>query len=318
VFGIAVHGTWALAPEGDGEINAKRGLEVIRRLTRLGPRLRTPAADLGGGTADVPRGDIRFVDVSFAYPSGGPNVLDGLSLDIPEGRSLAIVGLNGAGKTTMTKLLARLYDPDGGRVTVGERDLREFAPGEWRRRIGVIFQDFVRFELAARANVGLGAPDLMLDDEALARAAAKAGAAGLVAGLPSGWDTVLSRGYDGGVDLSGGQWQRIALARALIALEGGADVLVLDEPTANLDVRAEAELFDRFLDITAGVTTILISHRFSSVRHADRIAVVDGGRVVEVGSHAELLAADRQYAQLFRLQAERFASKRAAPDGSDG
>jgi ATP-binding cassette subfamily B protein len=213
------------------------------------------------------------------------------------------------------KLLVRLYDPDAGRITVDGADIRGFDPARWRRRIGVIFQDFIRFELPARANVGYGAVELQSRDDVLDRVAAKAGATKIVSKLPSGWDTILSRGYEGGTELSGGEWQRIALARALIALEGGAEILVLDEPTANLDVRAEAELFDRFLEITQGATTILISHRFSTVRHADRIVVVEHGRVVEQGSHDELLERDGRYAQLFRLQAERFAD--AAESVSD-
>ena len=306
VFAGAVQGTYGLGPSGDNETACFRGFKLVSRLVALRSSTRTPAADLQG--TDEPRsGTVRFEDVRFAYAGSHAPVIDGLTLEIPPGRSLAIVGLNGAGKTTLMKLLVRLYDPDAGRITVDGVDIRGFAPTKWRRRIGVIFQDFVRFELPARANVGFGAVERMADDEVLDRVAAKAGATSIVAKLPSGWDTVLSRGYEDGTELSGGEWQRIALARALMALEGGADILVLDEPTANLDVRAEADLFDRFLEITQGATTILISHRFSTVRHADRIVVVEHGRVVEQGTHDELLAHDGRYAHLFRLQAERFA-----------
>jgi ABC-type multidrug transport system fused ATPase/permease subunit len=266
----------------------------------------------------APREAIRFEGVTFRYPGQTSDVLAGLDLVVPAGRSLAIVGANGAGKTTLIKLLCGLYDPSRGRIAVDGVDLRDVDPRLWRRRVGAIFQDFVQYHLSARENVALGAPDIAADDERLRAAAEKAGALELIESLPRGWDTVLSRQYTGGVDLSGGQWQRIALARALFAVEGGARVLILDEPTANLDVRAEAALYDRFLDITAGLTTILISHRFSTVRRADRIAVIAAsstggdGQVAEEGSHDELIALDGRYATMFRLQAERFAGEAEA------
>jgi ATP-binding cassette subfamily B protein len=263
------------------------------------------------GTEDAdgrPRSEIRFESVTFGYGDGAAPVLRGLDLTIPAGRSLAIVGLNGAGKTTLVKLLARLYEPDSGRITVDGIDVREFPAAAWRRRLGAIFQDFVHYDLPVRDNVGFGAPALLRDEARIRSALESAGAEGIVDALPHGLDTILSREYAEGADLSGGQWQRIAIARALMAVEGGAGVLVLDEPTANLDVRAEAIFFDRFLDVTRGLTTVLISHRFSTVRRADRIVVLQEGAVVEEGTHAELLALRGRYAELFHLQAARFAA----------
>ncbi|HEY3078560.1 MAG TPA: ABC transporter ATP-binding protein [Chloroflexota bacterium] len=297
-------------------------LELERRLAEGGPggpdevgsgpstasRSGRPGGE-PGLPPEAPREGIRFEGVTFRYPGRGADVLAGLDLFVPAGRSLAIVGANGAGKTTLIKLLCRLYDPSEGRVAVDGVDLREVDPRAWRRRVAAIFQDFVQYHLSARANVALGAPELAADAGRLRAAAEKAGALDLIESLPRGWDTVLARQYTGGIDLSGGQWQRIALARALLALEGGARVLILDEPTANLDVRAEAALYDRFLDITAGLTTILISHRFSTVRRADRIVVLEAGRVVEDGTHDGLIALDGRYATMFRLQAARFADE---------
>lgn len=252
-----------------------------------------------------PHHEIVVESVSFAYPGGGRNVLDGLGLRIPAGRSVAIVGANGAGKTTLIKLLTRLYDPDRGRIRVDGVDLRELDPAAWRARTAVVFQDFQRYPLSLRDNVGLGDPEAARDDAALLRALAAVGGSTLPGDLPAGWDTVLSRQRDGGTDLSGGQWQKVALARALLAARQGG-LLILDEPTANLDARAEFELFERLLDLTHGATTVLISHRFSSIRRADLIYVLDRGRVVEAGSHAELMATGGRYAEMFRLQAASF------------
>jgi len=255
----------------------------------------------------TPRRSIRFDGVVFGYDVERP-VLRSLDLTIEAGRSLAIVGLNGAGKTTLVKLLARLYEPQSGRILVDERPLGDYPVREWRHRLAAIFQDFVHYELSVRDNVGFGAVELLHDEEKIRSALDRAGALEFVDGLPHGLDTTLARGYEDGTDLSGGQWQRIAIARALIAVERGASVLVLDEPTASLDVRAEAAFFDRFLELTHGLTTVLISHRFSTVRRADRIVVLEHGRVVEDGTHAELLALDGRYAELFHLQAARFQS----------
>ena len=201
-----------------------------------------------------------------------------MDLVIPAGRSTAIVGLNGAGKTTLVKLLTGLHDPTRGRISVDGIDLSTVDAAVWQRRVAVVFQDFVRYPATAADNVGFGAVEHLGDLEATGAAARRAGAAGIVESLPRGWDTVLSRQYEGGVDLSGGQWQRIALARALMAVAHGARVLALDEPTAWLDVRGEAEFFANFLELTAGLTTVIISHRFSTVRRADRICVLEHGR----------------------------------------
>ena len=246
--------------------------------------------------AGAPAREVRFRELTFAYPGGSP-VLDHFDLSIPGGSSLAIVGQNGAGKTTLAKLLCRLYDPQSGAIEIDGVDLRDFSLNSWRGRVTAVFQDFTRFELPLRDNVALaGAPD-----EVVNRVLTSAGAANL-----AGLDTVLARGYEGGTELSGGQWQRVALARALCAIEIGAGVVLLDEPTAQLDVRGEAEIFDRILAATRHCTTILISHRFSTVRHADRICVLEKGRVIELGTHDELIAKGGRYRTMFDLQAQRF------------
>jgi ATP-binding cassette, subfamily B, bacterial len=264
-------------------------------LDRLRQRAPAPDDAPAASAAGLPSQEIRFEDVTFGYPGRERPVLDRLDLVIPAGRSLAVVGLNGAGKTTLVKLLCRLYEPTSGRITADGVDIADLDAAGWQRRVAVIFQDFTRYDLPAFHNVGWAAPELLASpDDALAAAREAAGLAGaleVVEALPGGWDTVLSSSYRGGVGLSGGQWQRVALARALLAARSGAGVLVLDEPTANLDVRAEAEIYDRFLEMTAGLTTIVISHRMSTVRMADRIAVLDGGRVTEQGTHADLLEA---------------------------
>ncbi len=257
---------------------------------------------------NLPSHCIRFEGVSFRYRGGREEVFHRLDLEIPAGRSLAIVGSNGAGKTTLVKLLCRLYDPTAGRVLVDGINLADLDPRAWQRRIAVIFQDFTRYELSVVDNIGFGAIECLGDRELLHSAAERAEATQFIETLPSGWDTVLSGRYSGGVNLSGGQWQRIALARAFAAVEAGAAVLVLDEPTAALDVRAEAAFYDRFFELTRGITTVVISHRFSTVRRADRITVVERGRVIEDGDHQSLLAAGSRYAHMFNLQAARFAN----------
>ncbi|HET6951702.1 MAG TPA: ABC transporter ATP-binding protein, partial [Acidimicrobiales bacterium] len=272
----------------------------VAAVGRLRPAM-APAGDLRPGTepaAGLPAAEIRFRDLTFAYPAASRPVLDGFDLTIPAGSSLAIVGQNGAGKTTLAKLLCRLHDPQGGAILVDGADLRHLDVEDWRSRIAAVFADFVRFELTLRDNVAPGgAPD------AVVLAALEAAGAGGLASL----DTVLAKGYDGGIDLSGGQWQRVALARALCRVRLGAGLVILDEPTAQLDARGEAEIFERLLAATRHCTTVLISHRFSTVRHADRICVLEHGRVVELGSHDELMAAGGRYRTMFDLQASRFA-----------
>lgn len=278
--------SWELGQTLTG-IGAVVGLD--KRLRGTDPS--RPAMSTPAGPASV-----RIDRLRFAYRGRVTPVLDDVSLTIPPGQSVAIVGANGAGKSTLIKLLCGLYAPDRGQIMINSR-------------VAVIFQDFVRYELPLRDNVGFGALDLADDPDELARALRDAGGGDLLDTLPAGLDTVLARDYADGTDLSGGQWQKIALARALLAVRAGAGLLVLDEPAAHLDVRAEADLFDRFLDLTKDVTTILVSHRLSSVRRADRIIVLAGGRIVEDGSHEELITAGATYASLYALQAERFASR---------
>lgn len=305
-IGLGATATYALAALGTASL-AFGGLnwalsmsaQVVAAVRRLDEAM-APAGALvaGDGAADdLPAREVRFRDVTFSYGPDLAPVLDRFDLVIPAGTSLAIVGQNGAGKTTLAKLLCRLYDPVGGAVEVDGIDLRTLDPASWRSRVTAVFQDFVRFELSLRDNVApLGAPD-----DVILTALAEAGATGLAE-----LDQPLARGYAGGTDLSGGQWQRIALARALCAVHQGAGLVILDEPTAQLDVRGEAAIFNRILAATRHCTTILVSHRFSTVRHADRICVLEAGHVVELGTHDELMALAGRYHTMFELQAARF------------
>lgn len=300
-FAFACIGTSAVA---FGGLNWSLSLaaQVVQAVLRLEGAMGKGGA-LANGTREargMPAHGIRLRDVTFQYESGAAPVLDGLDLEIPAGSSLAIVGQNGAGKTTIAKLLCRLYDPQSGAVEVDGVDVREFDLEGWRRRVTSVFQDFIRFELPLRDNVApMGAPE-----EEILAALEQAGASGLAE-----LDTIMARAYPGGVDLSGGQWQRVALARALCAVRTGAGLVILDEPTAQLDVRGESEIFERILHATRDCTTILVSHRFSTVRHADRICVLEHGRVVELGTHDELMELSGRYRTMFDLQASRFAEE---------
>jgi ATP-binding cassette subfamily B protein len=284
---------------------------AVTRSTETGPAM---TRSTEAGPAAPPRRAIRFDRVGFRYPGQDRAVLEDLELTIPAGRCTAIVGANGAGKTTLVKLLARLYEPQRGAVRIDDVDIRAYPVDAWRAQLAVIFQDFLQYEVSAADNIGFGAP-AHLGDRAGIRAVAEAmGVAAALDRLPEGMDTVLARHVAGGAELSGGQWQRIALARALFAVRHGAPIVILDEPTASLDMRAEAGFFDRFAALTRGATTVLISHRFSTVRHADLIVVLDGGRVIEQGDHDELIALGGRYAELFRLQAGQLVADPEATD----
>jgi ATP-binding cassette subfamily B protein len=246
------------------------------------------------------REGFRFENVAFAYPGATRTVLHDIDLRIAKGEKIALIGANGAGKTTLVKLLSRLYEPTRGRILLDGVDLRDYAVEDLRREIGVIFQDYMRYDLLVKENIGFGNLDRLTDRSAIETAARKGQAAEMIARLPENYEQVIGRRFDGGVNLSGGEWQKIALARAYMR---DAQVLILDEPTATLDARAEYEVFLRFAELTQGRTSVLISHRFSTVRMADRILVLSGGEISEQGSHQELVGAGGLYAELFELQA---------------
>lgn len=301
---VAAQFDYSYVAPTEAQLALDKLLDLERRAAAVADRLH------GERKAEaMPRSTIRFEDVHFTYPGRDEPVFDGFDLEIEAGKSLAIVGENGAGKTTFVKLLARLYDPDGGRIVVDGVDLHELDPVSWRRRLAPVFQDFLQLEVSAYDNVAFGSLVHRDDVDGVHRAGALAGAGVVIDRLPAGWETMVSREFTGGTQLSGGEWQRLALARALFAVESGAGVLILDEPTAAMDVRGEAEIYERFLELTKGVTTIVISHRFSTVRRADRIVVVEHGRVTEDGTHDELLGAARRYAAMYRLQASRFTEQ---------
>lgn len=305
---------------GDADFQVEYGMMSVASLARIEAAVRTPRPFVGtGATAELPQDEIRFEDVHFSYPDADAPTLRGVDLTIRAGESTAIVGLNGAGKSTLVTLLCGLRRPTRGRILVDGTDLADLAPDQWRQRVAVVFQDFLRWPFSAADNIGFGAPRHRHDTNAIRDAIGKAGASFLDS-LPAGSDTLLSSAYAGGTDLSGGQWQRVALARAFFAVAHNARVLVLDEPTASLDIRAEAALFDELLNTAEHGTTVLISHRLATIRRADRIAVLADGRVAEQGTHAELLAAEGRYADLFRLQAARYAEELGAstPDRRSG
>ncbi len=291
---------------GDMQTMVNRQIALLLDLDDLEGRL-PPAASSSDRAVSSGAAAVSLQDVRFTYPGRSLPTFDALDLDISPGSSVAVVGANGAGKSTLIKLLCGLYRPEHGTVIVDGGD-----PGvddDLRRRVAVIFQEFVRYHLPLRDNVAMALleDDRGRDVDAVAARALHDAVGDPVLRRVGSWERVLSGEYAGGTDLSGGQWQRVALARALAAVDAGAGVLVLDEPTAALDVRAEAELFDNFLAVTRGMTTILVSHRLSSVRHADRIVVLDDGRIVEDGTHEELVEQGGRYARMFALQAERFA-----------
>ncbi|MEV0621783.1 ATP-binding cassette domain-containing protein [Nonomuraea sp. NPDC050404] len=252
--------------------------------------------------APWPVAAISCEDLRFRYGGASDDVLHGIDLTIPAGQSLAVVGLNGAGKTTLARLIAGLDAPSGGHVRAGTTPIDDANRRNWQRQVVAVFQDFSRYELTVRDNIAFGSLPHADDEEGLRAVARQAGLPEFIGRLPNGWNTVLT----GGTDASGGEWQRIAIARALFGLRHGARLLIMDEPAASLDARAEAQLYDTFHELTAGATTIAISHRFATVRKAERVVVLDHGRIIEDGTHEDLIAAGGRYAELFRLQAKRF------------
>jgi ABC-type multidrug transport system fused ATPase/permease subunit len=257
------------------------------------PGTKTEGPDPGAG--------LRFENVSFTYPGNDKPALSNIDLTVKPGQKLALVGENGSGKTTLIKLMTRLYAPTEGRITLDGLDLEEWRPDVLRRRIGVIFQDFARYQFIVGENIGVGDVNAYDDETRWREAADKGLAAPVVAELPNGYQTQLGRWFKDGRELSIGQWQKVALARAFMRKD--ADILVLDEPTASMDAEAETQIFDRFRDMTESQIAVLISHRFSTVRMADQIVVLAGGRIIERGSHEELTKKDGHYAHLFKLQA---------------
>jgi ATP-binding cassette subfamily B protein len=247
-------------------------------------------------------GGIVIEDLGFKYPGKDAWALRHVNLEIPAGASVALVGENGAGKTTLVKLLTRLYDPTEGRILLDGKDLKEWDPDALRSRFGVLFQDYNQYQLKVRENVGLGSVAHLEDAPRIERAVERGGAAELVKALPGGLDAPLGRWFQDGTELSGGQWQKVALARAFMREE--SDILVLDEPTAALDAQAEHAVFERFRELAHGRTTIVISHRFPTVRMAQKIVVLQDGGIVEEGTHDELVARGGKYARMFALQAE--------------
>ena len=294
--------TWAWERSLEG-IQSYQAFLDIQPQIKPKPNLPAVPTDLGSG--------IVFDDVSLTYPTSDQPAIAGVSLTIRPGERIALVGENGSGKTTFVKLLTRLYDPTGGRIHLGGRDLREYNVETYRRRFGVIFQDYMRYHGTVAENIGYAQYERLDDLDDIAVAAEKAGAHEFIKALDEGYQTRIGSWFERGTDLSGGQWQKIALARAFFRQ---SDILVLDEPTSVLDARAEYDIFQRFLELTAGKTTILISHRFSTVRMADTIYVFQQGHIAERGSHRELMAQDGPYAELFNMQAEGFLldSQRAA------
>src|SRR5216683_1874309 len=276
-----------------------------------------PSMKVPGQPTAVPaklRGEIRFDHLTFAYPGAEANALTDLSFTVKAGETLAVVGRNGAGKTTLFKLICRLYDPKEGRILIDGIDLRDFEPDDLREQIGAMFQDYVDYQATASENIGLGNVQHITDREAIVDASRQAGADDLISKLPDGYDTALGKWFDAGVNLSGGEWQKVALARAFMR---DAKILLLDEPTSALDAQAEYDLFERLRSLTMGRTAVYISHRFSTVRRADRIVFLEHGRLVEEGTHEELMRLDGRYARLFRMQASAYTGEALVPEAED-
>ncbi|WP_165906192.1 ABC transporter ATP-binding protein [Streptomyces sp. Z26] len=319
---VAAWNVFQIASMGREAFDIEYGLGAVRAMERLdaahGGTGGPPGAGAvhrraGAPAAAVERrgpAELSAEGLVFTYPAGRHRVVDGLDLTVRRGEVLALVGHNGAGKTTLIKLFAGLYLPTAGRLRVDGELLNEAGAAAWRARVAVVFQEFNRYPLSLADNIALSAPEHRHDEEGIRAAARRAGIDTLAERGPDGYDTVLSADRAGGTDLSGGQWQRVAIARAVFAVEHGRDLLVLDEPTAHLDVHAEADFYRRVVAEISGATVVLISHRLSTVRQADRIALLEAGRVTEQGTHRQLLDADGEYARLFRLQAARFTDTR--------
>src|SRR5437773_9985489 len=276
---------------------------------------RQPVMAVKKAPAAVPqplRGELTFENVSFAYPGSESQALSDLSFTITPGETLAVVGRNGAGKTTLFKLICRLYDPTEGRILIDRIDIRDFEPDELRAHIGAMFQDYVDYQATAAENIGLGSVQELTDRDAVISASKQAGSDELISGLPAGYDTALGNWFDAGGNLSGGEWQKVALARAF--MRENARILLLDEPTSALDAQAEYDLFERLRSLTHGRTAVYISHRFSTVRRADRIVFLEHGRLVEEGTHQELMRLNGRYARLFRMQAAAYTGEDVEPE----
>lgn len=309
---VAAWGIFGISFMGHEAFDIEYGKGSVQALDRLTARHAPLPAAPGPASEASAAPAVRLERVSFAYPGSTHPVLHDLDLELRAGEVLAVVGHNGAGKTTLVKLLAGLYRPTAGRILVDGVDMTALDVEHLRGLVSAVFQDFVHYPATVRDNVALSAPDHLADIDGVRQAVRRAGATELIAKLPMGLDTPLWRVATGGVDLSGGQWQKVALARVLFAEAHGRRLLILDEPTAHLDVRAEAEFFEQVIAAVAGATIVLISHRLSVVRQADRIALLDGGQVADIGTHDELMARDGEYARLFRLQASRFATAEAS------
>jgi ATP-binding cassette subfamily B protein len=304
IGGLAVRALMQVLRADDDDVRMGFGSKAAAEALAF-PAVTVPAAP-DNDPWPAPAATISCEDLRFRYGGAAGEVLRGVNLAIPAGQSLAVVGLNGAGKTTLARLIAGLDAPGGGCVRVGGTPVGDANRRSWQRQVAAVFQDFGRYELTVRDNIAFGCLAHSGDTDGLRAVARQAGLLKFIEGLPNGWGTVMSSGFTGGVDASGGEWQRIAIARALFGLRHGARLLIMDEPAASLDARAEAQLYDTFRELTAGATTIAISHRFATVRKAERVVVLDHGQVIEDGTHEDLITAGGRYAELFRLQAKRF------------